>query len=195
MDIQFKKGKTAVLCMDYQNDILASFPKESSILPAHAASTLKHARAQGAHVIHVAIGFRANYPEVSAGNKNFSALRQSGRFVTGTLGATIHAEVQPQANDITVFKHRVSAFAGSDLEMILRAQGIETVVLFGISTSGVVLSTLRQAADLDYQVVVIKDLCADSDEEVHRVLTEKIFPRQATMITAAEFAECSFTTT
>jgi nicotinamidase-related amidase len=76
----------------------------------------------------------------------------------------------------------VSAFAGTDLDMILRANGIETLVLAGIATSGVVLSTLRHAADADYKVVVAEDCCADRDPEVHRVLTEKVFPRQATIV-------------
>jgi nicotinamidase-related amidase len=78
-----------------------------------------------------------------------------------------------------VTKLRVSAFAGSDLDVVLRADGIDTLVLTGIATSGVVLSTLRQAADLDYQLVVLEDGCLDADLEVHRVLMGKVFPRQA----------------
>jgi nicotinamidase-related amidase len=70
--------------------------------------------------------------------------------------------------------------------MILRARSIDTLVIAGISTSGVVLSTVRHAADADYQLVVVKDCCADLDEEVHRVLTEKVFVRQATVVAASE---------
>ena len=62
---------------------------------------------------------------------------------------------------------------------MLRAGGIDHLVLAGIATSGVVLSTLRQAADLDYRLTVLADGCLDADPEVHRVLTEKVFPRQA----------------
>ena len=79
-------------------------------------------------------------------------------------------------------KKRVSAFAGSDLAEVLRGGAIDTLVLTGIATSGVVLSTLRQAADLDYRLVVLHDGCADADPEVHRVLTEKVFPRQAEVL-------------
>ena len=60
-------------------------------------------------------------------------------------------------------------------------------MLAGISTSGVVLSTLRQAADLDYRITVLADACADPDPEVHRVLTEKVFPRQALVTTTDEW--------
>ena len=88
--------------------------------------------------------------------------------------------------DVVVVKHRVSAFAGTDLEQILRAREIDTLILLGLATSGVVLSTLRHGADADYRLVVVKDCCADGDEEVHRVLTEKVFVRQATVLDAAE---------
>jgi len=72
---------------------------------------------------------------------------------------------------------------------VLRAANIDTLVLTGIATSGVVLSTLRQAADLDYRLVVLSDACLDSDAEVHRVLMEKVFPRQADVVTVNEWVE------
>jgi nicotinamidase-related amidase len=52
---------------------------------------------------------------------------------------------------------------------------------------GVVLSTVRWAADLDYQLLVIADACVDFDDEVHRVLTERVFPGQATVVTTKAF--------
>ncbi len=88
-------------------------------------------------------------------------------------------------------KRRVSAFSGSDLDVILRSLGVDSLVLTGIATSGVVLSTLRQAADLDFGLTVLSDLCADNDPETHRVLMGKVFPRQAAVMTAAEWIEAS----
>ena len=82
-------------------------------------------------------------------------------------------------------KRRVSAFTGSDLEVLLRAQGIDSLVLAGIATSGVVLSTLRQAADLDYRLTVLADGCLDGDPGVHHVLLEKVFTRQAEVTSIA----------
>ena len=99
----------------------------------------------------------------------------------------IHPAISPQPGDIVVIKRRVSAFTGSDLEVILRSQGIDSLVLAGIATSGVVLSTLRQAADLDYALTVLEDGCADMDPEVHRVLTEKVYPRQARVTSASDW--------
>jgi nicotinamidase-related amidase len=87
----------------------------------------------------------------------------------------------------------VSAFSGSDLDVVLRSLDVDSLVLTGIATSGVVLSTLRQAADLDFGLTVLSDLCADNDPEVHRILMDKVFPRQAAVITATEWVDASAT--
>jgi len=172
--------------MDYQAAVVAGFAADQEALVKRAAEVLAHARRAGLKIIYIVVNFRPGYPEVSPRNVNFNAVRQSGRFIA-EAGTEVHPAVAPQPGDITVVKHRVGAFPGTDLDMILRANDIETIVMFGIATSGVVLSTLRHAADADYRLIVLKDCCSDRDAEVHRVLTEKVFPRQATVITAAEF--------
>ena len=88
---------------------------------------------------------------------------------------------------MVVTKRRVSAFSGSDLDMVLRAGAIDALVLSGIATSGCVLSTLRQAADLDFSLIVLSDGCINSDHEVHRVLCEKVFRDQAEVLTTDEW--------
>jgi nicotinamidase-related amidase len=70
--------------------------------------------------------------------------------------------------------------------MILRSNNIDMLLLAGILTQGVVLSTLRHAADMDYRALVLADGCSDKDPEVHRVLMEKIFPFQARVATIDE---------
>jgi nicotinamidase-related amidase len=95
-----------------------------------------------------------------------------------------------KAGETVIYKQqRYSAFSENSLNMILPARGIENLVFFGISTSGIVLSTLRQAFDLDYKCFIMKDACLDRDEEVHRVLTEKVLTALATVLTAQEFEE------
>src|SRR6185503_17317600 len=135
---------------------------------------------------HVGIGFRPGYPEVSPDNAIFSTLRQSGRFIIGTGSAGFHPALGLKPDELIVHKHRVSAFSGNDLEMLLRAQGLTQMVIFGIATSGIVLSTVRQASDMDFRIVVAEDCCIDGDEEVHRVLTKKVFARQAKVASADE---------
>ena len=73
--------------------------------------------------------------------------------------------------------------------MILRAHNIETLILMGHATSGVILSTVRLAADLDYHLIVVEDGCADRDPEVHKLLIEKVFPRQGSVVSAKEMVQ------
>ena len=182
-ELAFDHGRTAVLAMDFENDILDMLPeKAQGPLLDRAGAVLKAAREAHLPVIYVVVRFRNGYPEINRQNKRFNALRGSGRLKEGTPGAEIHGRVAPQPGDIVVTKRRVGAFSTTDLESILRANNISTLVMFGISTSGVVLSTVRWAADMDYQLVVVSDACADFDDEVHRVLTEKVFPGQATVV-------------
>jgi nicotinamidase-related amidase len=192
--LSFDPARSAVLSMDYQAGIVSNYIKDQELL-ARAASVLKQARSSAIAVIYVQVGFRPNFPEISSRNAAFSGVRtsiQRQQLFAGP-GREIHASVAPEADDIIVTKHRVGAFAGTDLDMILRAKDIETLILFGISTSGVVLSTLRHAADADYRLIVIKDCCADQDAEVHACLMDKVFPRQATVVSTAEFLDAART--
>ena len=177
---------TALLVMDVQQGIVDRFAHDEDYLPRLAAA-VEAARAGGITVIYVVVGFRSGHPEVSDRNKSFAAVAGSGRFADGDPGSVIHPAVAPASGDLIVTKRRVSAFTGSDLEVVLRAGGIDHLVLTGIATSGVVLSTLRQAADLDYRLTVLADGCLDGDPEVHRVLTEKVFPRQADVVRIADW--------
>jgi nicotinamidase-related amidase len=177
---------TVLLVMDVQREIVGRFADDDGYLP-RLSRAIAAARGAGIPVIYVTVGFRPGHPEISASNRNFSSLAAAGRFAEGDPGAEIHPVIAPQPGDPVVTKRRVSAFAGSDLDVLLRGLGAGTLVLSGIATSGVVLSTLRQAADLDYRLVVLADACLDADPEVHRVLTEKVFPRQADVLTVAEW--------
>jgi nicotinamidase-related amidase len=201
--LEIDPARSAVLSMDCQNGIVSIYTKaghateaklqggetETPPLVQRAASLLKRARSVGMRVIHVRVGFRPNLPEISERNALFSAIKSSAqhqKLFQGTTGE-IHAGVAPEADEVVIVKHRVNAFVGTDLEMILRANDIETLVLFGIATSGVVLATLLNAVDADYRVVVVKDCCGDREPEVHTCLVDKVFPRYAAVISAEEF--------
>jgi nicotinamidase-related amidase len=184
---------TALLVMDVQQGIVDRFGGDEGYLPRLAAA-VQAARGAGIWVIYVIIGFRAGHPEVSERNKGFAAIAGTGRFADDDPGRAIHPAVAPASGDLIVTKRRVSAFTGSDLEVVLRAGGIDHLVLAGIAASGVVLSTLRQAADLDYRLTVLADGCLDADPEVHRVLLEKVFPRQADVVRIADWTASLATT-
>jgi len=188
--VSFERGKTAVLVMDYQNDIIGGYPEAfQKELLARANRVLAAARRRDIPVIYVVVRFREGYPEISPRDIARRAIKESGRLREGTTGAEIHPALAPQPGEVVVTKRRTGAFSTTDLAAVLSACGINTLVLMGVSTSGVVLSTVRWAADIDYQLIVLADCCADRDEEVQRVLVEKVFPRQATVVTAKEFLQ------
>jgi nicotinamidase-related amidase len=183
--IKLDPKKTALLTLNFQNGIVGSVPGAEACVP-NAAKAVEVARKNQYLIIHVGLGFFTGHPEIGDAKSSFQRVKQNGLFVKGTESSEFHESlVRPE--DLIIYKQRVSAFCENNLRMTLRANGIENLILFGISTSGIVLSTLRQAADMDFQCWVIKDAYFDRDEEVHRVLTEKVFPMQATVITTNEF--------
>ena len=172
---------TALLVMDMQAGIVGMLPNGTDLLPK-VAQAIASARENKIPVIYVTVGFRQGAPEVSMNNKGVAAVKERLAAVNMDEFTKVHPDLAPQDGELTVMKRRLSAFSGSDLELVLRALGIQHIILTGISTSGVVLSTLREATDKDYRLTVLADCCADGDEEVHRVLTTKIFPRHADVL-------------
>jgi nicotinamidase-related amidase len=177
---------TALLIMDFQTLIVEGFAEGQEPLLDRTSRLISAARDAGVMVLYVVVGFRAGHPEINPQNAVFAPVRTSGLFATGTPGTEIHPAVAAKPDEVVITKHRVSAFTGTDLDMVLRANNIHTLILAGIATSGVVLSTLRHAADADYQIIVASDCCSDRDAEVHRVLLEKVFPRQAKVVASDE---------
>jgi len=164
---------TALLVMDVQIGIVERYAQDSQSLVAAVSTATTAARTAGHQVIYVRVAFRPGAPEVSRHNRAFAALAGSATMGLDDPATQVHPAVAPHAGD---------------LDVVLRSLGVDTLVLAGIATSGVVLSTLRQAADLDYQLIVLRDGCADADPEVHHVLLDKVFPRQATVIDSQEWA-------
>ena len=177
---------TALLVMDMQVGILAMLPNNETIINK-VSEAIAAARSKKIPVIYVVVGFRPGAPEINVNNKSFLAGKERFSKMDMTVFMQVHDSLAPQADEVTVTKRRVSAFTGSDLEVVLRSLGIQHIILTGIATSGVVLSTLREAADKDYRITVLSDCCADGDEETHRVLTTKIFIRQADVLDLEEW--------
>ncbi|ROS38448.1 cysteine hydrolase family protein [Amycolatopsis thermoflava] len=179
--------RSALLVMDMQRNVVDRLPSAAD-LPGRLATAVSAARGAGVQVIYVVAGFRAGYPEIGDRSGVFTGVRDAGILSPGDPGAEIHGDLVVEPGDVIVTKKRVSAFVGSDLEIITRARGITDLVLTGMVTSGVVLSTLRQAADLDYGLTVLSDGCVDYDDEVQHALMTKVFPRQSAVLTIDEWA-------
>jgi nicotinamidase-related amidase len=173
----------ALLIMDIQPGIIDQTGDVKEEFLKRIGTAIDCARKNSIPVIFVVVGFRPGFPEVSDRNKLFSSIKN------GNSQGFINPKpvIELMGDDILVTKHRVSAFSGSDLEAVLRSKNINHLVLGGIATSGVVLSTVREAADKDYQITVIGDLCADSKPDVHQILLEKVFPWQAEVVTCEEW--------
>ncbi|HTJ38503.1 MAG TPA: isochorismatase family cysteine hydrolase [Dactylosporangium sp.] len=180
-------ARQVLLVMDFQQGIVARLGNEAVL--AAAGRAVEAARAAGVPVMFVRVAFRPGFPEAAESNRTFGGIRGNGDAMTQDSPLTqIHPALAPRPDEPVIVKRRVSAFSGSDLDVLLRGARAGSLVLAGISTSGVVLSTLRQAADLDYRLTVLADACADPDAEIHRVLTEKVFPRQADVVGVDEWA-------
>jgi nicotinamidase-related amidase len=176
---------SALLVMDVQAPIVGGLANKDDYLQ-RLQHTIDAAHAHNVPVIYVVVGFRPHLPEYNPRSKGLNTMRTAG--MTDALVNPTPVMTLMEA-DIVVTKRRISAFTGSDLEVVLRTKNIDHLVLTGISTSGVVLSTLREAVDKDYLLTVLSDLCADRDDEVHRVLTEKVFPRHAEVVLAGEWVK------
>jgi nicotinamidase-related amidase len=185
---------TAVLSMDCQAGIVSIYTRDAKdAFLVRVASVLNHARATGMTIIHIRVGFRPGLPEISSRNALLGAVKSSEqhqRLFREPLGA-IPDIIAPRDDEIVITKRRISAFAGTDLSMILRANDIDTLVLYGIATSGVVLSTLIEAADADYRLAVIGDCCADLDTALHDCLIQRFFPTRGLVFSSEGFIAAS----
>jgi nicotinamidase-related amidase len=179
--------RTALLVMDYQNGIVGRLEDAGALL-ARAAQAIATVRGRGGQIGYVRVAFDdADFEAIPPQSRFAGIVAQTGRAMHSDSPVTaVHESVAPEPGDIIVRKTRVGAFSTTDLDEQLRQRAIDTLLLAGISTSGVVLSTVRDAADRDYRVYVLADVSADPDPQVHDFLTGKIFPRQAHVITLAE---------
>jgi nicotinamidase-related amidase len=181
-------SSSMLLLMDFQNGILANYPDVAPYLLATALDVLTLARESGIGVGFVRVAFEdSDYDAVPASNKTFSAFAAARRLPAAAPESKIASAIAPSEGEKIYRKIRVGALSTTDLEADLKAKNIDTLILAGIATGGVVLSTVRDAADKDYRIIVLKDACTDVDPQVHEVLVEKLFPRQATVTTVAEF--------
>ncbi len=178
---------TALVVMDYQPAILDALGDPDRLV-ARAREAIDLVRSRGGHVAYVRIAFEPSDLEAVPAHSAFApaAAAVAEPLRHGAPTAEVHDRLTPEPGDIVVRKTRVGAFSTTDLDERLQAAGIHTLVLAGVSTSGVVLSTVRDAHDRDYAVLVLADASGDPREDIHAFLTEHIFPRQARVIELEE---------
>ena len=160
-------NRTAVLIMDFQQRIIANVATEPVAVVENAAKALAGARAAGIPVIYV--------------------VHRGGPFAEYAPDVELHEGVAPAEGELVITKVRPGPFSTTALDVTLREMGRDNLVIMGVATSGCVLSSVRWAVDINYSFIVLSDACSDGDPEVHRVLTEKVYPRQGTVMTTDEF--------
>ncbi len=187
-DLNLNNMRTAVLSLGLFQGVpahTAMAGKRDTI--GKAKGVLAAARAADITVIHVVIGFREGYPEVSSRNKLFSQFKENSIFRIGSEQVEIHEDVRPAPGEVVISRPRVNPFYNSELESILRAKEIDTLVLMGVPTNIIVESTARWAADADYRVIILEDCCASFSVEAHDWTLTRILPMLVDVASSADF--------
>ena len=156
----------AVLIMDFQQRIINNFAGEPEAVVKNASAVLAGARNAGIPVIYV--------------------VHRGGPFKEYAPDVELHQGVLPAEGELVITKSKPGPFSTTALDVTLREMGKDTLIIMGVATSGCVLSSVRWAVDVNYKIVVVSDACSDAAPEVHRVLTEKVYPRQGTVMTTQE---------
>ena len=183
--MQIDSTCSALLLLHYQTDILSVFAEAAIDAYVKRMSDLaQEARAAGVPVYFVKIGFSPDYREVSPNNKNGQMIKSFGLFTSDDVPAILRGE-----GDTVLTGHRVSAFKGTSLDEQLRARGIDTLLMAGITTTGVVFSTLAEASDLDYRILLIEDGCFEPDAAAQDALMTVPFTTRADVVTAAAVSD------
>jgi len=175
-------SKTALLVMHYQTDITALFPSVAPTLLANTRQLCDAARASGVRVYFAQFHFSPGYPEVSPLNKNGQGVKQLGLFVEDRISP----ELGRQPSEPLIIAHRASVFFGTDLQVRLSAQGVDTLLMVGIASTGVLLSSIAYASDADFRLFTVKDCCYDPDQVVHDHLFATAFESRTTVLSLAD---------
>ncbi len=196
MALEINRQHTALLAMDFENDIVhpdgafkdfgfAKMVAKTNVLDK-SAQLLAAGRNAGITIIYVSVKFRPGYPERPANAGLWQGLHGATALVEGTWGSEIHEKLTPQAGEPIVTKRGVSAFTASDLDQILRTKRIGTLILAGVATNFVVEGTARQACDLGYDTIVVGDCCASVSQEAHDASLTVALPFLCTISTLEE---------
>lgn len=175
-------ARSALLVMHYQTDITSLFPAVAPSLLGNTRQLCDAARQKGVPVYFAQIRFSPGYPEISLLNKNGQGIKQLGLFVDDD----ICPELGRRPDEPVITAHRASVFFGTDLELRLSAQGVDTLIMVGIASTGVMLSSIAYASDADYRLYTVKDCCYDPDQIVHEHLFATAFESRSTVLALAD---------
>lgn len=182
--------RTALVLLDFQPVVVSAVNDVTGTLLSKAQLALSWARANELRVAHVRVAFTpADFAAIPEQNRTFWAYRDGKTMlVDGEPQNEFVDTMMPIAGEIVARKTRFGAFSTTRLKADLRDAGVDSLVLAGLTTSGAVLSTLRDAADQDFRLYALRDVMADIDPQVHRLLVDNVFPDHAEVITTDQLA-------
>jgi nicotinamidase-related amidase len=180
----------ALVLIDMQNDVLYSRPALKALVEAtkvveNCATAVAHARDIGLRIVYVKVLRRADGSDAVVNDTDLEAkLRERGTStpltcVEGTDGAKIVDGLPVQPEDLVVVKRRRSGFNGTELDWLLRRQGISTLTVGGVATNWGVESTMRDAYDLGYALRVLPECCCGFTTEDHDWAVRRVFPNMS----------------
>ncbi|MFC7831050.1 cysteine hydrolase family protein [Streptomyces sp. NPDC057375] len=165
---------TALIIGDVQRGITGNYPFARHVVPP-LTELLPRARAAGVLVVFVHFAVRSNGADLPPHDVLFRTFYEAGEtFHEGAAGAEVDLPVADE--DVVVLKRRASAFAGTDLDLVLRAGGTDSLAVAGVATSAMVAATCYDAADRGYRLTVLRDGCADGDQAMHDFFMDAVFP-------------------
>ncbi|MDH3498971.1 MAG: cysteine hydrolase [Acidimicrobiia bacterium] len=185
-----RPSQTALIVVDYQNDFVApegaldragKFSHAAIDIHDRIVARIDAARNVGAKVLFLRCEYST--PDnrylsdvfLDQARRRFNGLyHEIPVCVPGSWGAEFYGDVQPSADDLVVTKHRFGGFDGTDLDMVLRTNGIRTLVFTGVVTHVCVESTVREAFFHDYFNVVLRDVVAGYRKEWHETSLDVI---------------------
>lgn len=176
--------RTVLVAMHYQNEVLHAAGKikvgmaedadNRSAVVANAGRLLGFARNNGIPVVSVRIAFRADHADVIQNCPIFRNVVAGKAMVDGSWGAEFHEGLEPLAGEFVVKHSRVNAFYGSQLEEVLRTLKAERLIMAGVATNSVVLTSVACAADMGYEVIVVADACSSGRADLHESSLENM---------------------
>ena len=179
--VKLSTQNTGLSIQDMQNDIVKSgrpvVPLGETILIANCKKLLAQARKLNVPVLYVQVTRRPDGRDIPRASLGSEMPLDAPPLVAGSQGAEIVSELLPLANEPIITKHTTSPFNTTDIEVYLRRFGINTLILTGYSTTGVVEGSLRDAKDKDYDCVIARDCCSAATEQEHLTCMDIVFPR------------------
>lgn len=171
-------ARCALIIQDMQNDVVmegGAFAESGAPLHCAEQNNIENiaelaaiCRQRGIPVIHVWFQVEEGCPELTMNAPLFEGVRETGGLVKGTWGAQSVERLAPQRGDYTVVKSRMSPWETTNLETILKARNVDTIINTGAWTNMAVEHTARVAADRGYRVVSPEDACSTMNAEWHQ---------------------------